>query len=573
MKTYETDVLVVGGGGAATASTISAHEGGARTMMAVKGKFGVPGKRGAGATSNPMADFWTIRTVGPKGGFFNPPELVHTDMMQTGLGMADPALCQVFCDEVAGATKRLRKMGMQFQSKMLATMPANEETKGTNNIVQIQKAVIEGTGTEVLEEANIVDLIVEDGRVLGAVGVHDNGEPFVVHAGAVILATGGVGQLFQYSFNPPGNTGDGYAMAMRAGAEIFNMEFMQQGLATVHPVQVIVMLYEMEEPYRIFNADGKAFVEDYLPSGVTLQDVSNDKAIHWPVSCRDNAIHLDRAIHAEALAGRASARDGVFFDLSRGERGFEPEVFETFMRECGIDIKNDLVQAQIFHHTSNGGVRVGEMGNTRVEGLFAIGETMGWQGADRLGGTMLGGSQVFGWRAGRAAAEASKHRPDTANVTASHLDHLIEGPIRKMKEVGGSKRPSDMKPGLQRTMWKELLVDKNAECLARASQAIADERDRMANDLAIAEPMDLALAFEHRNLLDVAEAITGAATMRTESRGAHYRSDYPQRDDANWLTNIFSTHEDGVLKQEKRWINQDAGWVDQPEDVRIKPWG
>jgi succinate dehydrogenase/fumarate reductase flavoprotein subunit len=142
-----------------------------------------------------------------------------------------------------------------------------------------------------------------------------------------------------------------------------------------------------------------------------------------------------------------------------------------------------------------------------------------------------------------------------------------------MKEVGGSKRPSDMKPGLQRTMWKELLVDKNAECLARASQAIADERDRMANDLAIAEPMDLALAFEHRNLLDVAEAITGAATMRTESRGAHYRSDYPQRDDANWLTNIFSTHEDGVLKQEKRWINQDAGWVDQPEDVRIKPWG
>ena len=94
MKFFETDVLIVGGGGAATASTISAHENGASTMLAVKGRFGVPGVRGAGATSNPLGDYWTIRTVGPEGGFFNPPELVYRDMMQTGLGMADPALCR-----------------------------------------------------------------------------------------------------------------------------------------------------------------------------------------------------------------------------------------------------------------------------------------------------------------------------------------------------------------------------------------------------------------------------------------------------------------------------------------------
>ena len=573
MKTYETDVLVVGGGGAATASTISASEGGARTMMVVKGRFGQPGKRGAGATSNPMADFWTIRTVGPKGGFFNPPDLVHADMMQTGLGMADPALCQIFCDEVSGAVKRLRRMGMEFQSKMLATMPATGKTKGTNNIVQIQKAVIEAIHTEVVEQANVVDLLVEDGRILGVVGVHDDGEPFVVHAGAVILATGGVGQLFQYSFNPPGNTGDGYAMALRAGAELFNMEFMQQGLATVYPKQVIVMLYEMEEPYRMFNALGQSFLERYLPPGMTTKDVSDLKAVHWPVTCRDGAIHLDRAIHGEALAGRATEHDGIFLDLSIGERGFQPEVFETFMRECGIDIKRDLVQAQIFHHTSNGGVRVGEHGDAGITGLFAIGETMGWQGADRLGGTMLGGSQVFGWRAGRQAAAVAKDRPDTATVTASMLDHMIEGPVRKMSEIGGSKRPEDLKVPLQRFMWKELLVEKDAESLAGVQQYIDDERDRLASDLAIAEPLDIALAFEHRNLLDVAEVITRAASMRTESRGSHYRSDFPQRDDAQWMTNIFATVTEGELKLSKRWINEAAGWVDQPGDVRIKPWG
>ena len=122
MKRFETDVLIVGGGGAATAAAISAHNSGARTMLAVKGQFGVPGARGSGATSNPLGDFWTIRTVGPEGGFFCPPELVYRDMLQTGLGMADPELCRIFVTEVGDAIKRLQEMGLKFKSKVFATM-------------------------------------------------------------------------------------------------------------------------------------------------------------------------------------------------------------------------------------------------------------------------------------------------------------------------------------------------------------------------------------------------------------------------------------------------------------------
>ena len=175
MKRYETDVLIVGGGGAATASAISAHESGARTMLAVKGRFGVPGKRGAGATSNPMADFWTIRTVGPKGGFFNPPDMVLRDMVQAGLGMADRSLCRIFVEEVSDAIKRLNEMGMRFKSRALALMEANPEAGKTNSIVAIQKAVIEETKTQVLEHANLVELVVENGRCVGAVGIDDRG--------------------------------------------------------------------------------------------------------------------------------------------------------------------------------------------------------------------------------------------------------------------------------------------------------------------------------------------------------------------------------------------------------------
>jgi fumarate reductase (CoM/CoB) subunit A len=573
MKSYETDVLVVGGGGAATASTIAAHDAGARTMLAVKGKFGVPGVRGAGATSNPKADFWTIRTVGPKGGLFNPPEATWRDMCQAGLGTADARLCQIFVDEVTEAIKRLRTMGMRFQSKMLATMPASEESKGTNNIVQIQKAIIEGTNTQVLEHANLTDLIVEGGRCLGAVGVDDEGEPFVVHAGAVVLATGGVGQLFRYSFNPPGNTGDGYAMALRGGAQLFNMEFMQQGLATTWPTQAMVMLYEMPEPYRMFNREGKAFIEQYLPSGLGLQEVSNLKAYHWPVSCRDAAIHLDRAIHGEAVAGRGTDHDAVFLDLSRARRGFQPEVFEEYMRSVGIDMSRDLLQIQIHHHTSNGGVRIDEHAQSSVVGLFACGEVAGWQGADRLGGTMLGGSQVFGWRAGTRAAEIARDRPQR-DLRPDELDALLLERLRKGKESRGGTRPGDLLAPLQRQMWTCLLVERDAEQLGRAQAFVDAQRDRLEDDLLLAEPFDIALWYEQRNLLDVADVIIRAATMRTESRGSHYRADYPERDDANWLTNIFATRTpEGALRLEKKWVNEEVGWEDRPGDIRIRPWG
>src|SRR3984893_7900409 len=571
MKRFETDVLIVGGGGAATASTISAHENGARTLLAVKGRFGVPGLRGAGATSNPLGDFWTIRTVGPEGGFFNPPELVYRDMLQTGLGMADPELCHIFVTEVGHAIKRLHEMGLRFKSKVCATMEANPNAGGTNSIVATQKAIIEATDTLVVEHVNIVDLIVDNGRCLGAVGVDDDGRPLLIEAGAVILAAGGVGQLFRYSFNPPGNTGDAYAMALRAGAALFNMEFMQQGLATTWPTQAMVMLYQMDKPYRLVNAEGKSFVQQYLPDGVNVEEVSRVKALHWPVSCRDVAIHLDRAIKGEVLRGNATRHNGVLLDLSDANRGFEPELFVPFMLSKGIDVRRDLIQVQVHHHTSNGGIRVDSDAHTSITGLFAAGEAAGGQGADRLGGTMLGGSQVFGWRAGAKAAKVAVGRP---NVSCSRTapEPLLET-MNRFCEVRGKKRPDDLRPALQQTMWETLLVEKDDESLSRARNFIADERDRLCTDLLISASIGLALAFEHRNLLDVAEVIIEAASMRTESRGSHFRRDYPHRDDANWLTNIFVNRRNGDLSLRWEWVGAPSGWVDQPGDVRIRPWG
>lgn len=564
LKYFETDVLIVGGGGAATASTISAHENGARTMLAVKGKFGAPGARCAG-------EYWTIRTVGPEGHFFNPPWLVYRDMIQTGLGMADPDLCRIFVNEVSEAAQRLEQMEQRFKNKVLGWMEASTGPGSTSSIVAIQKAVIEATDTRVLERANIIDLIVENERCIGAIGINDDGEPLLIAAGSVILATGGVGQLFRYSFDPPGNTGDAYAIALRAGADLFNMEFMQQGLATTWPTQAMVMLYEMEQPYRFLNADGKAFLKNYVPEGVSLEEVSRQKASHWPVSCRDCALYLDRAIKTEVIAGRGTKNDAVLLDLSSAGRESEPEQFTRFMLSKGVDVQHDLLQVQIHHHASNGGIRIDENAQSSIKGLFAAGEAAGWQGADRLGGTMQGGSQVFGWRAGAHAAKVAASS-STKDLDARCLQPL-ERQMCSFREARGDQRPMHFRRGLQKVMWEMVLVEKDAASLARARQYVEDDRERLRIRLRIAEPADLALAFEHRNLLDVAEAIIAAASMRTESRGSHFRRDYPNRADNEWLTNIFVHRNNGDVLLRKQWVASAVGWVDKPGDIKIRPWG
>ncbi|NJL29986.1 MAG: hypothetical protein HC897_19885 [Thermoanaerobaculia bacterium] len=156
-------------------------------------------------------------------------------------------------------------------------------------------------------------------------------------------------------------------------------------------------------------------------------------------------------------------------------------------------------------------------------------------------------------------------RPET-------LARLFE-PIEKLRAARGTRRPQELLPALQAAMWETLAVEKDTASLARGRTFIAEERERLEQDLRLAEPFDLVLAAEHRNLLEVAEVIVEAADLRRESRGSHVRSDFPERDDAGWLTNLFAWRENGALRLERRWINAEHGWVDQPGDVRIKPWG
>lgn len=185
---------------------------------------------------------------------------------------------------------------------------------------------------------------------------------------------------------------------------------------------------------------------------------------------------------------------------------------------------------------------------------------------------MLGGSQVFGWRAGDHAAEVAQEKPDFA-AERSKLEHLLSEPIARLREARGTERPLEMRPRIQEKMWRELLVEKDEPSMKLVLSFIEEERARLRTNLRLAEPLDLAEAIEQKNLLEVAEVIATAARARTESRGSHYRRDYPARDDARWLTNQFVTREGENIRLEKKWVSEPEGWTDQPGDVRILPWG
>ena len=185
---------------------------------------------------------------------------------------------------------------------------------------------------------------------------------------------------------------------------------------------------------------------------------------------------------------------------------------------------------------------------------------------------MLGGSQVFGWRAGTKAAEVAKERPQ-AELHPDEFERLLGRRLARQREAKGGTRPGQLHQALRQAMWEKLLVEKDAEQLQAAQAVIDEQRGLIRDDLCIADAFDHVLAMEQRNMLDVAQVITQAALMRTESRGSHYRSDYPERDDERWLSNIFvSRDEQGNLVLRKEWINEEIGWEDQGR-IRIMPWG
>ena len=428
---------------------------------------------------------------------------------------------------------------------------------------------VRGTPIEVRQHTMITDLLVQDGACVGAVGLDESGQTHLFRAGATVLATGGDAQLYMHNCHPNCMTGDGYAMGYRAGAQLINMEYMQSFLATVHPTLNLVMGPWSWRQYPIItNGIGDEFLADYLPANISARQCLHERGGHNPFSTRDAASrYLDVAILKENLAGRGTPHHGCYVE------GLDPAKVSSehhaWLRYRGIDPAQRL-EVSLAHQCSDGGLYAGEGAETDLPGLYTAGEVAaGMHGADRLGGHMMVNSQVFGRRAGKNAAARARETalPQLADATTGPALARIEA-LRRAK---GDMEPSAILRPLQRACWEKMLAVRNATGLAEVLGEIERIKAESLPRLAVENAADLTKAIELENLLLVGEMVGKAALQRTESRGGHYREDFPDRDDANWSRVIRFRQGNGQMNMDTFVI--DPEWRDLPGDLGDWFWG
>jgi succinate dehydrogenase / fumarate reductase flavoprotein subunit len=392
-------------------------------------------------------------------------------------------------------------------------------------------------GVKVYPEWHLLELLVEDGRVSGVL-VYDvpKARLEVIRAKQVILATGGYGRAFAKTTNAHANTGDGMAIAYRAGAVLSDMEFVQFHPTTLYGTNILISEAARGEGGYLRNSAGKRFMSDYAPEKMELapRDV------------------VSRAIFKEIKEGRGYDGHYVHLDLTHvGESHVAdrlPQVREISIRYAGVDPVRSPIPIEPAQHYSMGGVRTDIWGVTSLPGLLAAGEVsnVSVHGANRLGGNSLLETVVFGGRAGKKAAELAANQPWTtlSSNTVKHSmepwNELLAADCRKVNREDSTFR---VRREMTTLMTNQVGVFRTGAELENAVEELRRLRERYGR-LAPpcgTQPFNLALLdhLEVGYLLDLCELIARGALARAESRGAHFRTDFPSRNDEKWLSHTF----------------------------------
>ena len=541
MVEIETDVLVVGAGGAGMYAGIAAARAGARVLLADKSMVG----RG-GATI--MAQMTVAAAVAEQG----PDDWTRhlADTLEAGRGLVDENLAALLCE---GAVERIRELdewkvgwARDADGRMCqVTAPGHGVPRcvyvdflSTGPAVAqcLRRQSARTPGVTKASGLSVTDLVTNDGVIAGAVGFsREDGTTVTVAARAVVLATGGLTRLYRRNSASANMTGEGYALALRAGAELIDMEFPQFFPIGHLAPRLVGMDPIMWDPFRyklggrLLNAAGEEFVHRYG---------GEDEGRY--VSTRDI---ISYAITKEAEAGRGTPGGGVFLSF---EHLGENELREAFgpvidrLAANGIDLTRLPVEVSPIAHYHMGGVRVNETMETCVPGLYAAGEAVGGaSGANRLSGNAIPEALVFGETAGRhAARSAGKAGRGTWSHAAArpHLERLAANAGQRPSAGSGDNAGAalgEIRAELGCLMWEDVGVLRTGAGLSSALDRIRALGLRLKAIPVPGEgPYDLARQdwFDLRGGLMTAESIALAALRRTESRGAHQREDYPDTD-------------------------------------------
>ncbi|MFQ5895909.1 MAG: fumarate reductase/succinate dehydrogenase flavoprotein subunit [Nitrospinota bacterium] len=555
-ETHEHDVLVVGAGGAGLRAAIEAAAQGVRVALVCKSLLGkahtVMAEGGIAAALGNVyrEDNWQVH---------------FRDTMRGGKMLNNWRMAQIHAQEAPDRVRELEAWGALFDrtkdgrilqrdfgGHRYARLAHVGDRTGLEMIRTLQQHGVH-QGIDVFMECTITRLLKDGDRVCGAFGYwRESGRFVAFKAKAVVLATGGVGKVYQITSNSWEYTGDGHALAYEAGADLMDMEFVQfhpTGMIWPPSVRGILVTEGVRGDGGVLkNAVGERFMFRYIPDFYRAETAeTEEEADRWYTDKKNNRRTPDlltrdvvaRAILTEVKEGRGSPHGGAFLDIATRVDAATiqrklPSMYHQFKELAGVDITKEPMEVGPTCHYMMGGVRVdADTAAATVPGLYAAGEVAGgMHGANRLGGNSLSDLLVFGQRAGLAAAEYAKGvggslrvNPEEVEATARETLAPFEGP--------GGENPYAIHQDLQETMQNLVGMIRAEADLGRALEELAKLRER-AERVRVEGHRQYNpgwhMALDLRSLFTVSEAIALSALERKESRGAHTRTDYPGED-------------------------------------------
>lgn len=508
------DVLVIGGGIAGLTAAVGA---------ANRWHVGLITKGALDETTTFLAQGGIAAAMGD----YDSPELHLKDTLEAGVGLCDDDAVRVLVEEGPARVRELERMGAAFDRRNGKLILASEGAHSVPRVVRaggdatgsvvasaLAEAITSGSRVELHEHEFVIELLVDAGRCVGAVSLDREGGLTVTLARAVVLACGGAGQVFSHTTNPLVATGDGHAMAYRAGAVMRDMEFMQ-----FHPTA----LFGSENPTLLLT-------EALRGEGAYLRDDTGERFMvgHHPraeLAPRDVVVrHMKRVFDRDGT-------DHVWLDARHLDCAFLKERFPTVhkgLQARGLDLCTELIPIAPASHYYIGGVLTDSWGRTSIPGLYACGETAstGIHGANRLASNSLLEGLVFGDRTVRELNRyLSVSDPAVRKVRLDLADEPRKG---NDPAVVAEKRAA-----IGRSMAGLCGIVRTREGLDEAARSLEDAEGSLA-------PPGLSVGeLELFNLIAVARHMVASAALREESRGVHLRSDFPERDDAVWRRHVL----------------------------------